>query len=102
MSLSIKQQSCMEVSGDLTLESVAELYRQSRELFPGEIRSVDLSGVSRIDSAGLALLLEWQSAARKLDTMLAFNDAPDDLISLSDLCEATDLLGLKPRAETAG
>lgn len=102
MSLSVKQQNCLEVSGDLTLESVAGLYQQSRKLFPGEIRSVDLSGVSRIDSAGLALLLEWQSAARKREAILAFNDAPDDLVSLADLCEATDLLGLKPRAATAG
>lgn len=97
MSLNVKQ-NCLEVSGDLTLENVGRLYQQSRDLLPGTIRSVDLSGVSRVDSSGLALLLEWQSTACKRDARLDFNDAPNDLIRLAALCEATDLLGLKPRA----
>jgi phospholipid transport system transporter-binding protein len=97
MPLSVHNGACLRVSGDLTLDSVARLYQDSRSLLPGEISAVDLNGVSRIDSAGLALLLEWQAAARKGNTTLSFTGAPEDLLRLAALCESTSLLGLTAR-----
>lgn len=97
MPLAVLNGSCLQVSGDLTLESVARLYQDSRPLLPGEISAVDLNDVSRIDSAGLALLLEWQAAARKGNTTLSFIGAPEGLLRLAALCESTSLLGLTPR-----
>lgn len=97
MPLSVNNTERLEVSGDLTLEHVTRVYEQSRALLPGQVRTVDLGGVSRVDSAGLALLLEWQSEARKRDASLRFEGAPEDLLSLAGLCEATELLGLDAR-----
>jgi phospholipid transport system transporter-binding protein len=92
----------LEVSGDLTLDNVARLYQDSRKLLPGKVRTVDLGSVSRIDSAGLALLLEWQSAARQRGAELSFSGAPDDLLRLAALCDSTALLGLTARGAEAG
>ena len=101
MGLSVNNPALLEVSGDLTLGTVAGLYEQSRKILPGDIETVDLAGVSRIDSAGLALLLEWQAAAHRNSRPLAFRDAPEDLLRLAALSEATRLLGLSARAEQA-
>ena len=97
MPLSVLNGNCLQVSGDLSLDSVARLYQESRTLLPGEIDAVDLNGVTRIDSAGLALLLEWQAVARKGGTVLSFIGAPADLLRLAALCESTSLLGLTSR-----
>jgi phospholipid transport system transporter-binding protein len=97
MALALHDEHRLDVSGDLTLDSVAQLFEQSRSLLPGQVRTIDLQNVSRVDSAGLALLLEWQSAATQRNGALAFTNAPEDLSRLAALCEATRLLGLSPR-----
>ncbi|HEY8553493.1 MAG TPA: STAS domain-containing protein, partial [Burkholderiales bacterium] len=51
----------LAVAGDLTFETVPEIYAESRAWFEranGRV-TVDLAEVERADSAGLALLLEW-------------------------------------------
>lgn len=55
---------------------------------------IDLSGVSSVDSAGLALLLEWQAAA---GGSLSMTGAPSSLVQLARLSEATELLKLTGR-----
>ncbi|MEJ8567121.1 STAS domain-containing protein [Elongatibacter sediminis] len=86
------------VSGDLTLDTVAGLYRQSSEVLArasGKLRSLDLAGVGRVDSSGLALLLQWEAATGC--ESLEVRNAPDDLVSLARLCDAQDLLRLNGR-----
>ena len=85
--------------GMLTLENVASTWRESRSLLHEGIRIVDLSDVSRVDSAGLALLLEWQAQATSRDRPLKFENAPDDLLRLANLSEASELLGLDGRKQ---
>lgn len=61
------------------------------------IKQLDLSAVERVDSSGLALLLEWQASAKKRRALLQISHAPDDLVSLAKLCEAEELLQLQSR-----
>jgi phospholipid transport system transporter-binding protein len=90
------------LSGPLTLDTVADHYRASETLFAGDaVSAVDLGKVSKVDSAGLALLLEWQAMARKRGNRLAFRHAPQDLLRLAALAEASELLGLPPVPEFA-
>ena len=85
--------------GPLTDETVARLVRAWEQAPPGSapITQIDLAGVSAIDSAGLALLLEWQSRARSSDGQFELDNAPEGLLRLARLCDAVDLLNLSGR-----
>jgi phospholipid transport system transporter-binding protein len=89
------------LSGELTFESTPFIYEELEQRFQstGDVISVDLGGIERTDSAGLALLLEWQAAANRRQRTLHIRNAPDNLIQLAKLCEADKLLKLLPRAE---
>jgi phospholipid transport system transporter-binding protein len=89
------------LTGPLTFETVARLFRTLEKGPPGaaQIGQVDLAGVSAIDSAGLALLLEWQSRAQSLGGRLAVHNAPENLLRLARLCEAVDLLDISGRGQ---
>ncbi len=86
----------LPLAGALTMETVNKLFREFTPLWRegGGPTAIDLSGAERIDSAGLALLLEWQAQARNRGQALALQNPPDDLLTLAALCEANDLLGL--------
>jgi phospholipid transport system transporter-binding protein len=76
--------------GALVFATVPGLYRRRPVLAAG---NVDLSGVARSDSAGLALLLEWQRRARG---GLRFSGIPSqlaDLIRVSGLSASFGLAG---------
>ena len=87
------------LAGPLTFETVARLFRAMEKSAPGEPppEQIDLAGVTTIDSAGLALLLEWQSRARAAGRELTVRNAPDGLLRLARLCEATGLLNISGR-----
>ena len=93
------------LAGPLTFETVSRLFRALEKSAPGETpqEQIDLAGVTTIDSAGLALLLEWQSRSRAAGRKLTMRNAPDGLLRLARLCEATGLLNLSGReGEQAG
>lgn len=91
-----------ELSGDLTFNTVKDLATEAEKLFgvSESIKQLDLSAVERVDSSGLALLLEWQASAKKRGALLQILHAPADLVSLAKLCEAEELLQLKAREMT--
>ena len=92
----------LELSGPLTFDTAGAHYQDSANLFASaSVTAVNLEQVDRVDSAGLALLLEWQSAARRAGRELVFSNAPNDLLRLAALAEASDLLGLMPVPEFA-
>lgn len=85
------------VTGDLTFATVAGLYqRMAAFAKAGSLPAViDLSGVRQIDSAGLALLLEWQSEYRKQSgngALMAIQDPPQPLMKIARLCGAEEYL----------
>jgi phospholipid transport system transporter-binding protein len=80
----------LRVSGDLGLATVADLWTRSRALFEAETppRLVDVSAVTRADSAGVALLVEWFAMARARGSELRIegvSPAMGDIIHLADL-----------------
>ena len=58
---------------------------------------VDLGGVDRSDSSGLALLLEWQAMAKQKKRTLRIINSPANLLMLAKLCEADILLNITGR-----
>jgi phospholipid transport system transporter-binding protein len=96
-----------QVTGELTLDTVGKVFREAElALSRGRhIADVDLAAVSRVDSSGLALLLEWQSVAHRGGRVMRIRNAPPGLLSLTRLCEASDLMefeGRTPAPDVAG
>ena len=91
---------CALLTGVLTFKSTPGLYRETEKLFhtSAPVSSIDLSGVSSVDSAGLALLLEWQAIQNPVSRHLKFINAPSALMSLAQLCDAVDLLNISGRS----
>ncbi len=84
-----------EVSGELGFETVSALLEQSRStLFaePAARIELDLGGVSRADSAGLALLLQWMRMARELNCEIRFQRLPQQLLAIARPAELEPLL----------
>lgn len=86
------------LGGLLTFETSTRLYHEMEKVLHAgnALVQINLSGVTRADSAGLALLLEWQAIT---DAKLVVNDAPESLIRLAELCGADNFLNLSGREE---
>lgn len=76
-----QQATALRLSGKLDHESLLPLWNQRNTLMQG-ISEIDLSGLSRVDSAGLALLVHLQDIVRRQGSHLEFNGIPDKLQSL--------------------
>jgi len=89
----------VHISGDMTFTTTLQLYREfeGRLLGEGPELNVDLGQVDRVDSSGLALLLEWQAVAGQHKRTLHIINAPHTLMSLAKLCEADSLLDISER-----
>jgi phospholipid transport system transporter-binding protein len=89
----------VRLRGALSFESVPALYQEMERRLPaaGPVTVIDLALVTTADSAGLALLLEWQSRQRQRGRELTMRDAPTNLLRLAGLCEAVELLNLSGR-----
>ena len=87
------------LSGELVFSTVSALAGKSEVLLSADkpLNTLDLQAVSRVDSSGLALLLEWQSMAKAQGLSLEIRNAPADLARLARLCEAEELLRLTPQ-----
>jgi len=57
----------------------------------GEL-TIDLAGVTRSNSAGLALLVEWLSVAERNKQTLSFENIPDTLRQISSVCQVDSLI----------
>jgi phospholipid transport system transporter-binding protein len=69
-----------EVSGDMRFSTVTGLLNESLAMFEGrQILEVDLEAVARVDSAGLALLIEWVRRGMKNNTEVQFVSMPDQM-----------------------
>lgn len=82
------------VSGDATLATAARLRSAGQAAFAaatGEV-VVDLSGVQRADSAGLAVLIDWLAWAQTAGRRLSFIAVPTAILALARLSNVEDLL----------
>ncbi|KAA0209065.1 MAG: STAS domain-containing protein [Proteobacteria bacterium] len=82
------------VTGMLDFTSVPQVWAASQPLLQqaGSSPSVDLEGVTRVDSAGLALVLEWVALAGQNNQRLRILRAPDKLLALARISETEGFL----------
>ena len=55
---------------------------------------VDLKGVTRADSAGLALLVEWLRESESAGNSIEFVNVPAQLLSIARVCGLEEILSL--------
>ena len=71
------------VQGSLTYDTVPQIFE--RELEFAEDTRIDLSLVSRIDSAGLAMLVEWVCIANAQGKRVILENLPESLAALIEV-----------------
>lgn len=82
------------LAGDLVFETVPALLAAGDAAFGARPEAdVDLAGVGRVDSAGLALLLEWSVSRRAAGRAISYRNAPETLRTLARIGEVEALLG---------
>jgi len=78
--------------GPLTINNVAAVLAASVDVPLPSTGRVDLKGVDPVDSAGVAILLEWKRRALAEGIQLAFDNVPPTMASLAELYGVDELL----------
>ena len=82
------------LEGVLDFNTIPGLLAQGDALFrSGQSVTVDMNGVTRSNSAGLGLLLEWLSRAQSGGGSIRFDGVPASLQNIAQLCNVSELLG---------
>jgi phospholipid transport system transporter-binding protein len=83
----------LDLSGPLVFATAGELLIASRKMFAGSSGiSIDLGSVTKIDSAGLALLLEWLRWGQAERRAVTFTALPEKLLAIARLSGVEEML----------
>ncbi|MBA2592561.1 MAG: STAS domain-containing protein [Gammaproteobacteria bacterium] len=85
MTLSQRGAGVWHLAGVLDMTSVPTLRDAADTLVDAPEVLVDLCEVTRMDSAGLALLVDWQGQARGRRTKLRFRNLPADIAGIAEV-----------------
>jgi phospholipid transport system transporter-binding protein len=81
------------LSGDMSFETANQILRSSESVFRRHATlEIDLSGVGKADSAGLALMLEWKAQAGQRGASIQFIEIPKSLLAVAKTSEVSDLI----------
>ncbi|MDR0234379.1 MAG: STAS domain-containing protein [Zoogloeaceae bacterium] len=82
----------------VTLKNAHALWEAGRPFLDGREKTIDLAAVKEVDSAALAMLLEWQrenlALAAEGEGGLRLSGAPANLVTLADLYGLLEVMGL--------
>ena len=85
------------LKGQLNFQTVPELWNDNKSsLFEdeNEILDIDLSGLERSDSSGLAILVEWYREAELRDKNITFLNLPAQMYHIAKLSGLNEILPL--------
>jgi phospholipid transport system transporter-binding protein len=81
------------LQGPVVFGTASELLKAGNGLFARtHSATLDLSQVTRVDSAALALLIEWLRQAERGGRVLRFSGMPDKLRAIARLTGADEIL----------
>ena len=85
-----------EVHGELNKATVPAVWRHANSLIQAATQNLvfDLKAVTRTDSAGLALLLEWMTMARARQLQIHFCNLPAQLWEIAKVSDLEELIPL--------
>lgn len=81
------------LQGPVNIGNVVTVIEEARPLLTAPHITVDLSGLTEVDSAAISLLLEWRREAQRENRKIEYANLPDNLKSLAELYGVTELLG---------
>ena len=84
-----------QISGELSFNTVNALLAESKTTLFGSLSErldLELAGVSRADSAGLALLIQWMRMAAEQNKAICFHHLPAQLLAIARAGELEPLL----------
>lgn len=81
------------LKGAVNLENVLALREEGLRLFTAAEVTLDLAGVTEVDSAALSLLFEWRRAALAAGRSIRYVNLPENLESLARLYGVAELVG---------
>jgi phospholipid transport system transporter-binding protein len=83
----------IELVGDLTFETVGALLARGPDTVQAENGTVvDLAKVTRADSAGLALMVEWLRRARRRNARIEIINMPEQMRSIARMSKLDGVL----------
>ncbi|MFO7594432.1 MAG: STAS domain-containing protein [Pseudomonadota bacterium] len=87
----------LQVSGDLTFATVSAILKHSRPLLASVNDRVvmELADVGRVDSAGLALLVQWMRMAREQKVKICFRHVPEQLLAIAHASDLDHIIPLE-------
>lgn len=89
----------LALRGELTFATAARaLADGARALAAGQQTRLDLTGLTRADSAGLACMVALAAQARRAGRQLVVVNWPAGLLALAEVCGVAPLLGAAPAA----
>lgn len=77
----------------MTIANVRSLLREGAGQIQGPEITIDLAGVTEVDSTAVSLLLEWRRQAAGANRTLRYVNLPANLKSLAELYGVSELLG---------
>jgi phospholipid transport system transporter-binding protein len=83
------------VTGELTFASAREARQLGILVLEGSRADrivIDCAGVTRADSAGLAVLLDWLAWGRRKSRKMALENLPASLVAIARISEVDELL----------
>ncbi len=82
-----------DVTGVLDFDTVPKILKQSEAFigYDGTIE-IDLAQVSKSNSAGLALLIEWKSLALSGGYNVVFSNVPEQIMRLAEVSKIEGIL----------
>ena len=84
------------VEGELSKFTVPSILRSSNNMIQSATQNlvIDLQEVTHTDSAGLALLLEWMTLAKKSELQIHFRNLPAQLWEIAKVSDLEEIIPL--------
>lgn len=86
----------LALTGSLSFDSLPGVLEETERFTARadlpERLTIDLSGITHVDSSAVALLLEWRRLAQRLGKGLEFVNLPENLLALATLYGVVDLI----------
>ena len=96
-SLSADNNGVISVSGELTFKTANQILLEAPILFEELSHlEIDLADVTRSDSAGLALLVDWMRYAQRGNKEIVFHHMPKQLLAIANASGLDELLPVNP------
>ena len=89
-----------QLSGEVSFVSVMDVMAEAEKLIAdADELNIDLHHVSRSDSTGIAMLIEWMRSAQDNGKQVCFYNIPQQMLSLATACGLEQILPLQQLPE---